>query len=111
VVAVGLMFFNWLAGDKAPAWITEAKSRPLLEQVGGWIESVLPEDSENAILKKLHPGEAAAPDADTAAPPAAGDDQAMPDDEDDGAPADNDAPPPADGPDDSAPADAPPANN
>jgi membrane protein required for colicin V production len=111
VVAVGLMFFNWLAGDKAPAWITEAKSRPLLEQVGGGIESVLPEDSENAILEKLHPGESAAPDADTAAPPAAGDDQALPDDEDGGAPADSDAQPPADGPDDSAPADAPPANN
>ena len=111
VVAIGLMFFNWLAGDKAPAWVTEAKSRPLLEQIGGWVESVLPEDSENAILKKLHPGESAAPDADTAAPPAAGDDQAMPDDEDDGAPADNDAQPPADGPDDSAPADTPPANN
>jgi membrane protein required for colicin V production len=112
VVAVGLMFFNWLVGDKAPAWITEAKSRPLLEQIGGYIESVLPEDPENAILKKLNPDQPATPAPDAATPPATGDDQALPDDEDDGAPADgNQAQPPADGPDDSAPADAPPATN
>jgi membrane protein required for colicin V production len=99
-VAVGLMFFNWLAGDKAPAWITEAKSRPLLEQIGGYIESVLPEDPENAILNKLKPNQPANPAPDATTPPAAGDDQALPDDEDDGAP----------GPD-SAPAGTPPANN
>ena len=33
VVAVGLLFFNWLVGTNAPAWITEAKSRPLLESM------------------------------------------------------------------------------
>lgn len=109
VVAVGLMFFNWLAGDKAPAWITGAKSRPLLEQIGGYIESVLPEDPENAILNKLKPSQPANPAPDAATPPAAGDDQALPDDEDDGAPAQGE--PPADGPDGSAPADAPPAKN
>jgi membrane protein required for colicin V production len=103
VVAVGLMFFNWLAGDKAPAWITEAKSRPLLEQIGGYIESVLPEDPENAILKKLNPDQPATPAPDATTPPATDDNSAMPDDGDDGAP--------ADGPDDSAPADTPPANN
>lgn len=101
VVAVGLMFFNWLAGDKAPAWVTEAKSRPLLEQIGGYIESVLPEDPENAILNKLNPDQPAAPD--TATPPPAGDDAT--------APENMQAEPPADGPDDSAPADEPPANN
>ena len=88
VVAVGLMFFNWLVGDKAPAWITEAKSRPLLEQIGGYIESLLPEDPENAILNKLKPEQPASPAPDGAAAPATGDDQALPDDEDDGAPAD-----------------------
>ncbi|MEQ1938529.1 CvpA family protein [Mesorhizobium sp. CN5-321] len=111
VVAVGLMFFNWLAGDKAPAWITEAKSRPLLEQIGGYIESVLPEDPENSILKKLNPDQPATPEPDAATPPAADGDQALPDGGTDGAPADGDqASPPADGPDDSAPADTQPAN-
>jgi membrane protein required for colicin V production len=53
VVAVGLLFFNWLAGDRAPTWIADAKSRPLLESVGAKLESLLPEDPENAILKRL----------------------------------------------------------
>ena len=34
VVAVGLLFFNWLVGANAPAWIAKAKSRPLLESIG-----------------------------------------------------------------------------
>jgi membrane protein required for colicin V production len=70
VVAVGLLFFNWLAGDKVPGWIESAKSRPLLESVGAKLESLLPEDPENAILKRLKQGEQA-PDSGTAAPPAA----------------------------------------
>ena len=92
VVAVALMFFNWLVGDKAPAWVEQAKSRPLLEQIGGWIESVLPEDPENAILNKLKP-EQPVPEADV---PGAGTMQAEP---------------PADGSNDAAPADEPPAND
>jgi membrane protein required for colicin V production len=69
VVAVGLLFFNWLAGDKAPAWIEAAKSRPLLESVGAKLESLLPEDPENAILKRLNQGQQT-PESGTAAPPA-----------------------------------------
>ncbi|WP_378943469.1 CvpA family protein [Mesorhizobium sp. ANAO-SY3R2] len=67
VVAVGLLFFNWLVGDKAPAWVSEAKSRPLLESIGTTLENMLPEDPEKSILKKLnqHGGE---PDTGTAAP-------------------------------------------
>jgi len=106
VVAVALMFFNWLAGDKVPGWIANAKSRPLLESIGNRIEALLPEDPENAILKKLRPNEPATPGADTASPPTA-----APADQGN-APADGtDGDAPADGPDDSAPADAPPANN
>ncbi|TGV73528.1 CvpA family protein, partial [Mesorhizobium sp. M2D.F.Ca.ET.145.01.1.1] len=90
VVAVALLFFNWLAGAKAPAWVTEAKSRPLLEQIGAKLESLLPEDPENAILKKLNPNQPAAetpaaPDAPAADAPAGGDDANAP------APDDNDA--------------------
>ena len=88
VVAVGLLFFNWLAGERTPAWIADAKSRPLLETVGAKLESLLPEDPENAILKRLQrdgqapeagagtpaPEAPAAPEADqdsgTGAPPA-----------------------------------------
>ena len=56
VVAVGLLFFDWLVGAHPPAWITEAKSRPFLEQIGAKLQSLLPDDPENSILKKLVPG-------------------------------------------------------
>ncbi|MEO5325502.1 CvpA family protein [Mesorhizobium sp. CC13] len=69
VVAVGLLFFSWLVGDKSPAWIAEAKSRPLLESIGTSLENLLPEDPENSILKKLNPQGL---DTGTAAPPAEG---------------------------------------
>ena len=55
VVAVGLLFFNWLVGANPPAWIAEAKSRPFLESIGDRAESLLPDDPENSILKKLSP--------------------------------------------------------
>jgi len=55
VVAVGLMFFNWLVGANPPAWVSEAKSRPLLESVGNYLQSLLPEDPENSILKRFSP--------------------------------------------------------
>ncbi|MGX9145433.1 CvpA family protein [Mesorhizobium sp. 128a] len=109
VVAVALLFFNWLAGAKAPAWVANAKSRPLLETIGAKLESLLPEDPENAILKKLNPNQPAAPetppaaDAPAADSPATGDDAPAPDDETD-APADNAPAQPA------APAPAAPAN-
>jgi membrane protein required for colicin V production len=109
VVAVALLFFNWLAGAKAPAWIANAKSKPLLETIGAKLESLLPEDPENAILKKLNPNQPATPetppaaDAPAADAPAAGEDAPAPDDETD-APADNAPAQPA------APAPAAPAN-
>jgi membrane protein required for colicin V production len=70
VVAVALLFFNWLAGAKAPGWIANAKSRPLLESVGAKLESLLPEDPENAILNRLNPSQPA-PETGTETPPAA----------------------------------------
>ena len=72
VVAVALMFFNWLAGERAPGWIAQAKSRPLLESIGAKIEAMLPEDPENSILKRLKADEQASqPDAETAPQPGA----------------------------------------
>ena len=75
VVAVALLFFDWLVGAHPPAWITDAKSRPLLESIGAKIQSLLPDDPENSILKRLVPGggddeQAAPPEAGTEAPPA-----------------------------------------
>lgn len=63
VVAVGLLFFSWLVGQNPPAWIAEAKSLPLLEGIGDWLESILPDDPENSILNRISP-EAEAPGTD-----------------------------------------------
>ncbi|RWM19330.1 MAG: CvpA family protein [Mesorhizobium sp.] len=94
VVAVALLFFNWLAGTKAPSWVANAKSRPLLESIGAKLESLLPEDPENAILNRLNPNQPA-PETGAETPPAAdapatGDDTPAPDgSETDAPPADN----------------------
>jgi membrane protein required for colicin V production len=111
VVAVALLFFNWLAGAKAPAWVANAKSRPLLESIGTKIESLLPEDPENAILKKLNPNQPAtetplAPDAPAADAPATGDDTNAPAPDDSG----TEAPPADSAPSTPAPANPAPAN-
>ena len=68
VVAVALLFFDWLVGAKPPAWIAEAKSRPLLESIGKKIEDMLPDDPENSILKRLSPSGDAAPEGGAEAP-------------------------------------------
>ncbi|RVD70040.1 CvpA family protein, partial [Mesorhizobium sp. M4A.F.Ca.ET.029.04.2.1] len=54
VVAVALLFFNWLAGAKAPGWVANAKSRPLLETIGAKLESLLPENTEELVNKYTH---------------------------------------------------------
>jgi membrane protein required for colicin V production len=56
VVAVALLFFNWLIGDNPPSWVAGAKSRPLLEDIGTRLQAMLPDDPENSILKRLSPG-------------------------------------------------------
>jgi membrane protein required for colicin V production len=110
VVAVALLFFNWLAGAKAPAWIANAKSRPLLETIGAKLESVLPENTEELVNKYTHKGtpttEApATTDQPAAEPPAAGDDSTpAPDDSDGDAPADNEPAPATPAPASPAPA-------
>jgi membrane protein required for colicin V production len=55
VVAVALLFFNWLIGDNPPGWVTHAKSRPLLDGIGRKLESMLPADPEDTVLKKFIP--------------------------------------------------------
>lgn len=72
VVAVGLLFFNWLVGTNQPAWVANAKSRPLLETIGQRLQALLPDDPEKSILSKLPLG------SNDEAPSAGGDTQAEP---------------------------------
>lgn len=52
VVAYGL--FEKLAGDKMqPAWITEAKTRPMLKSSSDKLMSFLPDDLENQVMSKI----------------------------------------------------------
>ena len=55
VVAVGLLFFNWLVASNQPGWVANAKSRPLLDAVGQKLQNLMPDDPENSILKRLKP--------------------------------------------------------
>ncbi|WP_163271723.1 CvpA family protein [Chelativorans alearense] len=65
VMAVALLFLNWLLGANPPSWVAEAKSRPLLEGVGVWLQDLLPDDPETSILDRVSPGSNAAGEAET----------------------------------------------
>jgi len=54
IVVVAFMFFNWLVPDRSqPEWVRNAKSRVVLTGTGQWLTSMLPEDPESTILKRL----------------------------------------------------------
>ena len=54
IVVVAFIFFDWLVPAKSqPSWVGNAKSRVVLKGPGDWLISLLPEDPENTILKRL----------------------------------------------------------
>ena len=54
IVVVAFMFFSWLVPDRSqPEWVRSAKSRVVLTGTGQWLMSMLPEDPEGTILKRL----------------------------------------------------------
>jgi membrane protein required for colicin V production len=67
IVVVAFMFFTWLVPDRSqPEWVKSAKSRVVLTGTGQWLMSMLPEDPESTILKKLkrpRPEETDTPDS------------------------------------------------
>jgi membrane protein required for colicin V production len=73
IVVVAYLFFVWLVPDKQrPDWVTNAKSRTMLDSTGEWLKALLPDDPENTILKrfKKNKPEDEQTDTDPAAPPA-----------------------------------------
>lgn len=54
IVVIAFLFFTWLVPDRSqPEWVKSAKSRVVLAGTGQWLISMLPEDPENTILKRL----------------------------------------------------------
>ncbi|UXN60630.1 CvpA family protein [Phyllobacterium zundukense] len=63
LVVVAMLFFNWLVPENQPAWVGQAKSKPMIDQLSTKLIGLLPEDPESTILNRLKPGTTAAPDA------------------------------------------------
>jgi membrane protein required for colicin V production len=54
IVVVAFLFFDWLVPSRSqPEWVKNAKSLVVLKKTGESLMSMLPEDPENTILKKL----------------------------------------------------------
>jgi membrane protein required for colicin V production len=72
IMVVAFLFFAWLVPDRSqPEWIKGAKSKVVLQSTGQWLVSMLPEDPETTILKRLKrpkPEDQDAPDQRTEAP-------------------------------------------
>ena len=67
IVVVAFLFFAWLVPDRSqPDWVRSAKSKLVLQNTGQWLMSMLPDDPESTILKRLKrpkPEDQDAPDA------------------------------------------------
>jgi membrane protein required for colicin V production len=55
LVVVALLFYNWLVPDNQWPWIANAKSKPVLDQIGESIVQMLPEDPEKTF-ERVVPG-------------------------------------------------------
>jgi membrane protein required for colicin V production len=73
IMVVAYLFLAWLVPAKSqPSWVQNARSRGVLQGTGDWLLSILPDDPEGTILKKLKrpkDGDDMAPPADTPAVP------------------------------------------
>jgi membrane protein required for colicin V production len=54
IVVVAFLFFAWLVPERSqPTWVSGAKSKVVLQSTGQWLMSMLPDDPESTILKRL----------------------------------------------------------
>jgi membrane protein required for colicin V production len=69
IVVVAFLFFAWLVPERSqPGWVKDAKSRVVLKGTGDWLISMLPDDPETTILKRLKRPKGDEQDAPDAAP-------------------------------------------
>lgn len=65
LVVIAVLFLNFfVAPDRQPVWIAEAKSKPWLDSIGNDLLNALPEDPEAQILERFR-----ADDTERLAPP------------------------------------------
>lgn len=72
IVVVAFLFMNFFTTEKQrPDWVTNAKSRVVLQGTGDWLQSLLPEDAGDTIFKRFKKNK---PDDETTdtEPPASG---------------------------------------
>jgi membrane protein required for colicin V production len=51
---VAFLFFAWMVPEKGqPTWVLESRAKPMLISGGAWLMSLLPDDPESAIIKRL----------------------------------------------------------
>jgi membrane protein required for colicin V production len=54
IMVVAFLFFAWLVPAKSqPEWVVHARSKAVLQATGDWLLSILPDDPEMAILRRL----------------------------------------------------------
>lgn len=51
LVVVAMLLFTWAVPDNQPSWITNAKSKPMLDSLGEQLMGLLPKDPESALQK------------------------------------------------------------
>lgn len=52
LMVIALLFFNWLVPNP-PSWVADARSRPVLDDLGTELVAALPEDVEATIMRRL----------------------------------------------------------
>lgn len=60
LLVVALLFFSWLV-PQPPAWVSEARTKPMLDTVCARLMAALPKDIESTILNRFRHGEETEP--------------------------------------------------
>lgn len=72
LIVVAMLFFNFLVPPaQQPAWVAQARSKPMLDNLGTQLVAALPDAPDRSILDRYIPGANRTPPA-TTTPPAGG---------------------------------------
>jgi membrane protein required for colicin V production len=64
LMVIALLFFNWLV-PSPPTWVADARSKPILDDLGTQLVAALPEDVEATIVRRFRGSD----DSSTGGPP------------------------------------------